>query len=137
MPLPKLKYFRLREAGSHIELEALFPVVNEKVESEASSIFAILYYQTQKHIRLNLNQVDFMPLNFLNRILNLAMDLREKKRVLILAGISPAVHHFIARFSLQDHIFLPREGLLRKNPKPRAQIPNEFPNLPIEAKRVG
>lgn len=120
MARPKLKYFRFREVGNAIELVCLFSEVTSEVETEAVSVFAMLYYQTRNHIKLDLYSVDFVPLGFFTRILNLAKDLRNKKRVLILLGIRPSIHHFLHRFHLHQLVFLQEEDLIRpprKKPK--------------------
>jgi anti-anti-sigma regulatory factor len=132
---PRLKYFRFREVGNAVELVCIFREVTPEVESEAASVFAMLYYQTRNHIKLDLYTVDYIPMNFLNRILNLAMDLREKKRVLILLGISPSLYHFINRFSLHENIFLQKDGLIRirkdtNSHLTKEEIPGSPPSLP-------
>lgn len=136
---PRLKHFRFREVGNAVEVVCLFRRIDEEVESEAASVFAMLYYQTRNHVKLDLFTVDYIPMSFLNRILNLAIDLREKKRVLILLGISPSLYHFIQRFSLQENIFLQKDGLIRKPrpseipskpPEPKTEFQPELPELP-------
>lgn len=116
MASSRLKFFRFKEVGNAIELVCLFREVTPSIEVEASSVFAMLYYQTRNHIKLDLYSITYIPMHFLNRILNLALDLREKKRVLILTGISPSLYHYIHRFHLQENIFLQEKGLIR-NPK--------------------
>jgi hypothetical protein len=113
MASPRLKFFRFKEVGNAIELVCLFRKITPEIEVEASSVFAMLYYQTRNHIKLDLYSIAYIPMHFLNKILNLALDLREKKRVLILTGISPSLYHYIHRFHLQQNIFLQENGLIR------------------------
>lgn len=140
MAKPKLRFFKFREIGNAVELIAHFTEVTPEVESEAISVFAMLYYQTRNHIKLDLYTVNYLPMSFLTRILNLAIELRERKRVLILYGISPSLYHFLHRFSLQDNIYLQREGLIRKlqpthlstpaTLPTKEETPDELPDLP-------
>jgi anti-anti-sigma regulatory factor len=95
----------------------MFREIRPRVEKEAASVFAMVYFQTRKHIKLDLYSVDYLPLGFLTKLLNLARDLRSKKRVLILSGMSPSVLHFLQKFKLQNLIFLPSEGLTRSTEK--------------------
>ncbi|WCL47803.1 STAS domain-containing protein [Leptospira sp. GIMC2001] len=137
MARSKLRYFRFREVANAIELVCLFNEVDEKIEVEASSVFAMLYFQTRNHIRIDLFGVKYLPLSFLTKLMTLAKDLKEKKRVLILAGLSPSVNHFIRRFSLQNIVFLQSDERTRKRIPPtmhsllaKGGIPSGYLNPP-------
>lgn len=138
MAKPKLKYFRFREVSNAIELVCLFNEMDENIENEAVSVFAMLYYQTRNHIKIDLFPVKYLSLSFLTRLLNLARDLNEKRRALILVGLNPSLMHFIKRFNFTETIFLieePDKDRKRRSksssPPSMEEIQGLFPSLPI------
>jgi anti-anti-sigma regulatory factor len=137
MAKPKLRYFRFREISNAIELVCLFHDMDESVENEAYSVFAMLYYQTRNHIKIDLFPVHYLSLNFVTRLMNLAKDLREKKRVLILSGMNPSLLHFLHRFKMENTIFLVAESDHERKqstkftpPPSKEEILALFPNRP-------
>ncbi|MCZ8237412.1 MAG: hypothetical protein O9346_07415 [Leptospiraceae bacterium] len=138
MAKPRLKYFRFREVSNAIELVCLFNELNESIENEASSVFAMLYYQTRNHIKIDLFPLKYLSLSFTTRLLNLARDLKDKNRALILAGLNPSLMHFIKRFKFTDTIFLIEEAdkdrmsrSKTSSPPSMEEIQALFPSLPI------
>jgi|JI9StandDraft_1071089.scaffolds.fasta_scaffold323317_2 anti-anti-sigma regulatory factor len=137
MAKPKLKYFRFRETSNAIELVCLFHDMDDSVENEAYSVFAMLYYQTRNHIKIDLFPVHYLSLNFVTRLMNLAKELREKKRVLILSGLNPSLYHFLHRFKMENTIFLHSEPEQERKhrtkftpPPTKEEILALFPNRP-------
>lgn len=119
MAFNNFKYFQIQSKENTYYITCNFSEDNEYVDSEASSIFALLFYQTKGNIRVDLKNVRYLSMNFVSRLLNLAGDLRRKNRMLQIQNAIPPFKHYLMRFGLEHLVFLAKEQTL-----------NQPPNLP-------
>ncbi|MCG6142415.1 MULTISPECIES: hypothetical protein [Leptospira] len=118
IPLPpmakKTKYLTVREVQNAYEIVILSKNVHPELEEELDSVMHMLFFQTRSHIQMDLSNLPYLPLTLLTKLLNIARDLRLKKRVLVLLGLPLSGYIYLKRFGLIRLVF-PSEAILRES----------------------
>ncbi|TGL20899.1 hypothetical protein EHQ46_10425 [Leptospira yanagawae] len=110
----KTKYLSVREIQNAYEIVISSKVVHADLEEELDSVMHMLFFQTRSHIQMDLSNLPYLPITLLTKLLNMARDLRLKKRVLVLNGLTLASLHYLKRFGLTKLVF-PSEAILRES----------------------
>ncbi|PJZ44249.1 hypothetical protein [Leptospira brenneri] len=110
----KTKYLTVREVQNAYEIVILSKKVHNELEEELDSIMHMLFFQTRSHIQMDLSTLPYLPLSLLTKLLNMARDLRLKKRVLVLVGLPISSYMYLKRFDLIRLVF-PSESILRES----------------------
>ncbi|TGL88391.1 hypothetical protein EHQ68_11135 [Leptospira congkakensis] len=110
----KTKYLTVREVQNAYEIVILSKEVHPELEEEMDSVMHMLFFQTRAHIQMDLSNLPYLPLTLLTKLLNMARDLRLKKRVLVLLGLPLSGYSYLKRFGLIRLIF-PSETILRES----------------------
>lgn len=108
----KTKYIQVQEVKNAYEVVVLSSEVHTNLLEELDGALDMLFFQTRAHIQLNVSKLNYLPLPFLTKILQLARDLRLKKRVLVLVGLNRPSYQYFLRYGLLRLIF-PNEGVVR------------------------
>ncbi len=101
----KTRYIQVQEIKNAYEIKILSNEVHEKILEELEAVLDMLFFQTRAHIQIDCRKIDYFPLNFLTKILQLARDLRLKKRILVLVGLDLPSYRFFSRYGLLRLIF--------------------------------
>ncbi len=109
----KTEFILVEQTDNVFEISFLTDELTESAEDEFVSMSSLLFFQSRNHIQVDLSSLSFVPFSFLLRLLNLAKDLRAKKRVLVLVGIPYSQFHFLDRFQLQKVLFETESGFYR------------------------
>ncbi|PJZ80679.1 hypothetical protein EHQ55_10065 [Leptospira meyeri] len=110
----KTKYLTVREVQNAYEILILSKNVHPELEEELDSVMHMLFFQTRSHIQMDLSNLPYLPLTLLTKLLNIARDLRLKKRVLVLLGLPLSSYIYLKRFGLIRLVF-PSEATLRES----------------------
>lgn len=102
----KYNYFEIRKKAKAVEIEPLLPEVNDQVLSELNSVLAMAFYETNRHVKLEISKFDTLPFAVIEKLIKYALDLREKNRVLILSKPRPPIRKYIKTFSLEELILI-------------------------------
>ncbi|MCW7492657.1 hypothetical protein ND861_09015 [Leptospira sp. 2 VSF19] len=110
----KTKYLSVREVQNAYEIVILSKEVHLELEEELDSVMHMLFFQTRSHIQMDLSNLPYLPLTLLTKLLNMARDLRLKKRVLVLLGLPVSSYIYLKRFDLIRLVF-PSPAILRES----------------------
>lgn len=110
----KTKYLTVREIQNAYEIVILSKEVHFDMEEELDSVMHMLFFQTRSHIQIDLSNMPYLPITLLTKLLQMARDLRLKKRVMVLNGLTIATYHYLKRFGLTRLVF-PSEAILRES----------------------
>ncbi|MCW7473089.1 hypothetical protein CH354_15015 [Leptospira levettii] len=110
----KTKYLNVREIQNAYEIVISTKEVHAEMEEELDSVMHMLFFQTRSHIQMDLSNLPYLPITLLTKLLNMARDLRLKKRVLVLNGLTLSSYHYLKRFGLIRLVF-PSEAILRES----------------------
>lgn len=110
----KTKYLNVREVQNAYEIVILSKKVHNELEEEMDSVMHMLFFQTRSHIQMDLSNLPYLPITLLTKLLNIARDLRLKKRVLVLLGLPLSSYMYLKRFGLIRLVF-PSEAILRES----------------------
>ncbi|TGK83244.1 hypothetical protein EHQ24_08055 [Leptospira noumeaensis] len=110
----KTKYLTVREVQNAYEIVILSKTVHAELEEEMDSVMHMLFFQTRSHIQMDLSNLPYLPLSLLTKLLNMARDLRLKKRVLVLLGLPLSGYIYLKRFGLIRLVF-PSDAILRES----------------------
>ncbi|WP_244594499.1 hypothetical protein [Leptospira ryugenii] len=111
---PRTKHLSVREIKNAYEVKILSEDYSAGLDDEIHSVIGMLFFQTRSHIQIDLNQLHYLPLSLLTQLLALGRDLRAKKRVLVLLGVTESAYAFFQRFHMLGLFFQVQGGLLRK-----------------------
>ncbi|PJZ76532.1 STAS domain protein [Leptospira neocaledonica] len=102
----KYNFFEIRKKPKAVEIEPLLSEVNDQVLSELNSVLAMAFYETNRHVKLEISKFDTLPFPVIEKLIKYALDLREKNRVLILSKPRPPIRKYIKTFSLEELILV-------------------------------
>ncbi|EMJ99373.1 hypothetical protein LEP1GSC192_2804 [Leptospira sp. B5-022] len=102
----KYSYFEIRKKTKAVEIEPLVAEVNDQVLNELNSVLAMAFYETNRHVKLEISKFDTLPFTVIEKLIKYALDLREKNRVLILSKPKPPIRKYIKTFSLEELILI-------------------------------
>jgi hypothetical protein len=134
MPSPKLKHFHLTEKGTLIRIYANSTDSDPELIEELEGLMTTIYFQTKKHMQIDLFSLYFIPLDLATLVLNFGKKFRDKKRVVVLTGIPLPFYHYLVRFDLDQLFFIPEQDGIRHPEEENATttpVPVGSPNLPI------
>ncbi|WP_246047143.1 hypothetical protein [Leptospira ognonensis] len=124
----KTKNLTVREIDNAYEIFVESQNYSNDVDNEIHSVIGMLFFQTRSHIQLNVTNLNYIPITFINQIVALARDLRAKKRVLVLVGIPYSTFHYLQRFQLTRMFFQLRGGMVKRKFQNPLRSKGEFPN---------
>lgn len=110
----KTKYLTVREVQNAYEIVISSKTVHNELEEEMDSVMHMLFFQTRSHIQMDLSNLPYLPVTLLTKLLNMARDLRLKKRVLVLLGLPISSYMYLKRFGLIRLVF-PSPAILRES----------------------
>ncbi|TGL58940.1 STAS domain protein [Leptospira sarikeiensis] len=102
----KYNYFEIRKKPKAVEIEPLLAETNEQIINELNSVLAMAFYETNRHVKLEMSNFETLPFSVIEKLIKYAMDLREKNRVLILSKPKPPIRKYIKTFSLEDLVLI-------------------------------
>ncbi len=79
-------HFALEQSENYLEVHCLFETIDSQIIQETSGLFSLFVLVLKGDIRLHVPPI-FLPIHFINQIVQLARDLRDRERTLQL--ISP------------------------------------------------
>jgi len=85
---------------------------DELVEEELEGVISMFFFQTRNHIQIDFENLNGIPHYFLNRLIHLAIDLKVKKRVLVVINLPFSIYHYAHRFHIEK-IFYPLGDMYR------------------------
>jgi anti-anti-sigma regulatory factor len=110
----KTKHLSVKEIENAYEVQILSKQFTQELDDEVHSVIGMLFFQTRSHIQLDVTNLNYIPLSFINQIIALARDLRAKKRVLVLVGVPYSTYHFLQRFQLTKLFFQLKDGMVKR-----------------------
>ncbi|TGL31580.1 STAS domain protein [Leptospira koniambonensis] len=102
----KYNHFEIRKKPKAVEIEPLLSEVNDQVLNELNSVLAMAFYETNRHVKLEISKFETLPFPVIEKLIKYALDLREKNRVLILSKPRPPIRKYIKTFSLEELILI-------------------------------
>ncbi|PJZ70774.1 STAS domain protein [Leptospira perolatii] len=102
----RFSFFEIRKKDKVTEIEPLSRRIDNEQMDELQSILAMVFYESNRHIKIEFNSVESISLVVLVRLLKFGLDLREKKRVLIFAKPKISVQTYLERFHLSELVLV-------------------------------
>ncbi|EPG72511.1 STAS domain protein [Leptospira fainei serovar Hurstbridge str. BUT 6] len=99
-------YFEIRKKTKIVEIEPLTGQIEGDSFKELQSALAMAFYESSRHVKLELGNVQFLSITVLEKLIKFALDLREKNRVLIFSHPAISVRRYLERFRLTDVILI-------------------------------
>ncbi|EQA46325.1 STAS domain protein [Leptospira broomii serovar Hurstbridge str. 5399] len=99
-------YFEIRKKNKVVEIEPLTDQIEGDSFKELQSALAMAFYESNRHVKLELENVQFLSITVLEKLIKFALDLREKNRVLIFSHPAMSVRKYLERFRLTDVILI-------------------------------
>ncbi|MCU0823544.1 MAG: hypothetical protein MUF77_02745 [Leptospira sp.] len=96
----KTRYIQVQEIKNAYEIIILSNEVHQKFLEEIEAVLDMLFFQTRAHIQIDCRKIEYFPLPFLTKLLQLARDLRLKKRVLVIRGLDLPSYRYFSRYGL-------------------------------------
>lgn len=97
-----LKYFKVRERQNGYIVYSLQNILGPRELDEWNKIVAMIYFQSQRHIELNLEKTEFVFPEFFSRLLFQSLEYREKKRTLAISKAPKTISHFLHARKLEN-----------------------------------
>ncbi|EMJ96625.1 hypothetical protein [Leptospira alstonii] len=104
-PIQKYERFEIRRNRQSTEVIPLIASFDEVAFEEFKSVLALIFYQSNLHVKINLSGVKVLPLPVAMKLLSFAFDLRIKNRTLVISGASASFKKLI-RFYRMDRAVL-------------------------------
>ncbi|TGK03824.1 STAS domain protein [Leptospira semungkisensis] len=102
----KYTYFEIRKKPKVVEIEAIFSEMNEQIINELRSVLAMAFYETNRHVKLDMSKFGSLPFSVIEKLIKFALDLREKNRVFILSKPAPQIRKYIQTFALDQLLLI-------------------------------
>ncbi|TGK01757.1 STAS domain protein [Leptospira langatensis] len=102
----KYTYFEIRKKAKVVEIEPISSEINDQIINELRSVLAMAFYETNRHVKLEMSKFESLPFSVVEKLIKFAMDLREKNRVFILSKPSPQIRKYIRTFSLDELLLI-------------------------------
>lgn len=102
----KYRYFEIRKKAKVVEIEPTEAGINDEILSELRSVLAMAFYETNRHVKLEMGKFETLPFSVIEKLMKFALDLREKNRVFILSKPSLPIRKYIQTFSLNELILI-------------------------------
>ncbi|GIM19227.1 hypothetical protein KHM19_17180 [Leptospira borgpetersenii] len=104
-PIQKYERFEIRRNRQSTEVIPLVVSFDEIAFEELKSVLALIFYQFNLHVKINLSRVKILPLPVAMKLLSFGFDLRLKSRTLVIEGASASFKKLI-RFYRMDKAIL-------------------------------
>lgn len=100
------RFFEVRKKAKVVEIEPLRSEVDNEIIEELRSILAMAFYETNRHVKLEIGKFETLPFNVIEKLVKFALDLREKNRVFILSKPRAPVRKYIETFRMEELILI-------------------------------
>ncbi|EMY78592.1 hypothetical protein LEP1GSC060_3874 [Leptospira weilii serovar Ranarum str. ICFT] len=104
-PIRKYERFEIRRNRQTTEVTPLISSFDEVEFDEFKSVLALVFYQSNLHVKINLGGVKVLPLSVVMKLLSFAFDLRQKNRTLVVSGAGASFKKLI-QFYRMDRVVL-------------------------------
>ncbi|EQA55777.1 anti-sigma factor antagonist [Leptospira kmetyi] len=105
-PIQRYEHFEIRKNRQSTEVIPLVASFDELAFDELKSVFALVFYQSSFHVKINLSGVKVLPLPVAMKILSFAFDLRLKNRTLVISGASASFKKLIQFYRMDKAILI-------------------------------
>ncbi|TGK09084.1 STAS domain protein [Leptospira fletcheri] len=102
----RYSYFEIRKKSKVVEIEPLSGMLEGEASKEFQSALAMAFYESSRHVKLELGNVKTPSIATLEKLVKYALDLREKKRVFIFSHPSLPIRKYLERFRLTEIILI-------------------------------
>ncbi len=102
----KYNYFEIRKKSKVVEIEPIQSEMNEQIINELKSVLAMAFYESNRHVKLEMGKLESLPLQTIEKLIKFALDLREKNRVFILSKPPAPLRKYIETFSLNELVLI-------------------------------
>ncbi|WP_061241519.1 hypothetical protein [Leptospira interrogans] len=104
-PIQRYERFEIKRNRQSTEVTPLISSFDEVTLDELKSVLALLFYQSNLHVKINLHEIKVLPLPAAMKLISFAFDLRLKNRTLVISGASVSLKKLI-QFYKMDRVIL-------------------------------
>ncbi|EMN01382.1 hypothetical protein LEP1GSC021_1181 [Leptospira noguchii str. 1993005606] len=105
-PIQRYERFEIKRNRQTTEVTPLVSFFDEVALDELKSVLALLFYQSNLHVKINLNEVKVLPLPAVMKLISFAFDLRLKNRTLVISGASASLKKLIQFYKMDSVILI-------------------------------
>ncbi|EMP03386.1 hypothetical protein LEP1GSC171_1209 [Leptospira santarosai str. HAI1380] len=105
-PIQKHERFEIRRNRQTVEIIPSVVSFDEVSLEELKSALALVFYQFNLHVKINLSKVKILPLPVAMKLLSFGFDLRLKNRTLVIEGANVSFKKLIRYYRMDRAILI-------------------------------